>query len=85
MCLSIMSLDPSKATGIDDIPAAFLKYCATPLCEPIHHLFVQRLAQSYLPTEWWAQMVTPLYKSGDECSVQNYTDLFLSSAVFLKF
>ena len=58
--IHLRSLDPSKATGIDVIPAAFLKYCATTLCEPIHHLLDQCLAQSYLPTEWRTHMVTPL-------------------------
>ena len=58
--IHLRSLDPSKATGIDVIPAAFLKYCATTLCEPIHHLLDHCLAQSYLPTEWRTHMVTPL-------------------------
>ena len=41
---ALVSLNPSKATGIDGIPAHLLKSCATPLCEPIHHLFVQCFA-----------------------------------------
>lgn len=36
---ALISLDPSKATGIDGIPVRLLKFCTTPLCTPINHLF----------------------------------------------
>uniref|UniRef100_A0A1X7U9N4 Reverse transcriptase domain-containing protein n=1 Tax=Amphimedon queenslandica TaxID=400682 RepID=A0A1X7U9N4_AMPQE len=74
---ALVSLNPSKATGIDGIPAHLLKSCATPLCEPIHHLFVQCFAQSYLPLEWRTHLITPIHKSGNKSSVTNYRPISL--------
>uniref|UniRef100_A0A1X7THZ7 Uncharacterized protein n=1 Tax=Amphimedon queenslandica TaxID=400682 RepID=A0A1X7THZ7_AMPQE len=74
---TLISLDPTKATGIDGIPARLLKLCATPLCTPIHHLFTQCLEQSYLPSELRTHMITPVHKSGDKGSVTNYRPISL--------
>ena len=49
---ALISLDPSKATGPDQIPARVLKLCSYSLTEPIHHLFKTCLHQSYIPFEW---------------------------------
>ena len=74
---ALISLDPSKTTGIDGIPARLLKFCATPLCSPIHHLFTQCFEQSYLPLEWRTHMITPIHKSGDKRNVTNYRPISL--------
>jgi len=36
---TLISLDPEKPAGIDNIPPRVLQSCATALCEPLHHLF----------------------------------------------
>ena len=63
--------------SVDGIPAHLLKMRATPLCEPIYHLFTQCLVQSYLSLEWRIHMITPIHKSGDKSSVTNYRPISL--------
>ena len=50
--VGLSSLNVGKASGIDNIPPIVLKSCATALCGPIHHLFVQCISQAYIPQEW---------------------------------
>ena len=66
----LSSLNVHKASGTDDIPAALLKPCAVALCD-------QCLSQSYLPEEWRAHKITPVFKSGDRLSVMNYRPISL--------
>lgn len=74
-CLS--SLDPTKATGPDGIPARVLKRCKYSLTEPIHHLFSECIRQSYLPKEWRLHHVIPIPKSGDKSFASNYRPISL--------
>ena len=65
----LTSLDPNKASDIDNISPKILKICAFPLSGPICHLFQQCFSQSYLPQEWRTHCVVPIYKSGDKTLV----------------
>ena len=40
---TLSSLDPHKSTGPDNISPVLLKYCAVPLTEPLHKLFVMSI------------------------------------------
>ena len=66
----LISLDPNKASGIDNISPKILKIiryvCAFPLSGPICHLFQQCISQSYLPQEWRIHCIIPIYKSRDK-------------------
>ena len=77
MFTGLSTLNIHKASGIDNIPSIVLKSCATALCEPIHHLFVQCIHQAYLPQEWKTHWVTPIFKSGDKTNVKNYRPISL--------
>uniref|UniRef100_A0A1X7TMN6 Reverse transcriptase domain-containing protein n=1 Tax=Amphimedon queenslandica TaxID=400682 RepID=A0A1X7TMN6_AMPQE len=74
---ALSTLTVYKAHGIDEIPAYTLKFCATSLCEPVHHLFSQCLIQSYLPMEWKVHKITPIHKSGDRSLINNYRPISL--------
>ena len=74
---ALSALDPSKAMGGDGIPPSVLKFSATALLEPVHHLFSLCLSQSYLPAEWRRHHITPIYKSGDRSLVSNYRPISL--------
>jgi hypothetical protein len=74
---ALCSLDASKAAGGDNIPPIILKKAATPLLEPIHHLFSLCVSQSYIPSEWRLHYVTPIPKSGDKSDASNYRPISL--------
>ena len=47
----LSSLDPNKASGIDDIPPRILRLCADVLYRPLYNLFtIQRYG--IIPTGW---------------------------------
>ena len=54
-----------------------LRYCATSLSEPIHHLLRQSINQGYLPLEWKMHRIIPIFKSGDRSLVNNYRPISL--------
>ena len=74
---ALVSLDSSKAMGIDRISPKILKNCATSLCEPITFLYIQCLRFGYFPQEWRKHCITPIYKSGDKAIVSNYRPISL--------
>ena len=74
---ALNSLDPSKAMGIDDIGPKILKHCALALYQPVYHLFSMCLSQYYIPHEWRIHKITPIFKSGDRTSINNYRPISL--------
>lgn len=77
--ITLSSLDPTKAPGLDGIGTNILKHCAVALCSPLHHLFSQCLAQHSIPLDWKKHSITPIFKSGDRASVKNYRPISLLS------
>lgn len=78
---ALISLDPSKAMGIDHIGPKVLKYCATALCTPVHHLFSVSLCTGQLPNEWRTHLITPIFKAGDRSSIKNYRPISLLCSI----
>ena len=78
---TLITLDPNKASGIDNISPRVLKFSALPLSGPICHLFQQCFVQSYLPQEWRTHCVVPIYKSGDKTLVSNYCPVSLLCSI----
>ena len=74
---ALISLDETKAMGIDGIPPIILKHCALALCKPFHQLFWLCLKQGCLPSEWKAHRITPEPKSEDLTSVKNHKPITL--------
>ena len=77
----LTELDPSKSMGTDGIGPALLKHCATPLCTPLCHLFSVSLHTARIPSDWKVHKITPVFKSGNKNSVQNYRPISLLSSV----
>ena len=67
----------SRAMGIDDIGPKILKHCTLALYQPVYHLFSMCLSQYYIPHEWRIHKITPIFKSGDRTSVNNYRPISL--------
>ena len=59
----LLSLNPNKSKGFDNLPNRLLKNCAQSLATPFSLLF---------PTEWKIASVIPLHKSGSLHDVKNY-------------
>ena len=49
---ALINLDPSKASGLDDIGPKILVSCASALCKPLHHLFNTSLRYGVVPEQW---------------------------------
>ena len=53
----LTSLQPNKASGIDNISPKLLKNCALPLLHIICHLFTVSLSNSKIPQDWCTHCV----------------------------
>jgi len=78
---ALVSLDTSKAAGIDAINPSILKHCATPLTQPLCHLFCYCLTACDIPSEWRIHCITPIFKSGDRSNAANYRPISLLCVV----
>ena len=68
----LKSLDMNKATGLDGISAKCLRKTASAIAGSLNHLFNLSLARGEIPQEWKAAKVSPIFKAGNEMSVENY-------------
>ena len=73
----LISLDKTKACGIDSFSPKIFKHCAGPLLHIICHLFQTSISCSFIPLDWRTHCVVPVYKSGDKSSVSNYRPISL--------
>ena len=77
---ALSSLDPAKSMGIDCIGSKLLKHdmhCAPALYIPLHHLFSLSILNHAIPSEWKHHSITPIFKSGERTSVNNYRPVSL--------
>ena len=71
----LVSLNPSKASGPDEIPAQMLKNLAVELSPAITALFQQ---SGTLPDAWKEAWVTPVFKKGNRNDPANYRPVSLT-------
>jgi hypothetical protein len=74
-CLS--SLDTSKATGPDGIPARLLKECGKEIAPSLCALFNHSLRAGRFPAEWENSDVTPVHKKYLKERAENYRPISL--------
>ena len=74
---ALSSLDPAKSMGVDCIGSKLLKQCASALYIPLHHLFSLSIFNHAIPSEWKHHSITPIFKSGERTSVNNYRPVSL--------
>jgi hypothetical protein len=63
---------PSKAAGVDDIPAFIIKGCTDIFVPILKHIFKLSLSQQHFPTLWKQAAIVPVLKKGNCTSVSNY-------------
>ena len=78
---ALVALNPTKSMGYDGIGPPLLKFCALPLHEPLHHLFLLSLSQHYFPQDWRVHLIKPIHKSGNKASIENHRPISLLSSI----
>ena len=75
----LSTLDESKATGPDHIPAATLKRIAGEIAVPFTRLCRRLLHEACWPTVWRLHLICPLCKRGSAFAASNYRGVHLTA------
>ena len=60
-----LKLKPTKATGLDGIPARMLKDAVNVITKPLEYIINLTISSGEIPSEWKeAKLVSPIFKSG---------------------
>ena len=83
----LKKLKQKCATGLDNIPASFLKDTAYVIAKPLAHIINLSMTTGIVPDDLKSARITPVYKSGDAHKFDNYRPISilpLVSKVFEK-
>lgn len=75
----LQNINPSKATGPDNIPPRVLKEYATELAPVLAIIFQVSLDTGLLPADWKVANVSPIHKKGSRQKPSNYRPISLTS------
>ena len=75
------TLCPTKATGLDGIPARFVKDSAPIIAEPLSHIINLSIIQGVVPDDLKTARVVPIYKKNDKTDVGNYRPVSILSII----
>ena len=78
-------MNPNKAPGPDGMHGKVLKNCARSLAYPLSILYNLSFVTGCIPPDWKLASVVPVFKKGDENSVENYRPISLTSLVMKVF
>ena len=74
----LSNLNPSKASGPDEMPPRLLKLVANELAPALRFLFQQSYDTTTVPMQWKQALVTSIYKSGSKAEPSNYRPISLT-------
>ena len=74
---ALVNLNPTKASGADNIPAKALKVAAGQIAPSLAYLFNQSFQQGVFPTFWKTAKVTALPKGKDNTLCDNFRPISL--------
>ena len=69
---------PNLASGPDGFPPLLFKRLRTCLAEPLSMMFNSFFSIHQIPREWSKAIVTPVFKSGSSCDVENNRPISLA-------
>ena len=75
----IVSLNPNKAHGHDNISICMFKICGNAICKPLELIFKQALTSGVFPSEWKKENVVPC------CKKATSKTLILPSSFFTSY
>ena len=68
----LRKLKRNKATGTDLLPPNLLKDCSKVIAPPLAHILNMSINTNSVPNMWKSAKITPLFKSGNHESVENF-------------
>ena len=74
----LKGVDPSKASGPDQIPCKLLRELHVELAPVFTILFQNSYDSGQIPAVWKAAWITPVFKKGDKCVAANYRPVSLT-------
>ena len=74
----LKNLDPTKATGPDQIPARILKQFAAEFAPHLTTIFNTSITKGEVPTDWRQANVIPIYEKGEKYLASNYRPVSLT-------
>eukprot|EP00057_Strongylocentrotus_purpuratus_P027069 XP_011681543.1 PREDICTED: uncharacterized protein LOC105446427 [Strongylocentrotus purpuratus] len=74
----LLQLNPSKASGPDEIHPRLLKMLAHEIAPALSFLFQQSYNTGEVPLDWKRALVAPIHKAGDKCCPGNYRPISLT-------
>ena len=77
----IKTISNNAAAGPDQLPAIFLKNCASPLAKPLLILYNNSLNTGIIPSKLKSAKITPIFKGGSKGEAKNYRPIALTSHI----
>ena len=74
----LQEINPSKASGPDQVPCRILRELSVELAPVLTAIFTQSLETGMLPSAWRTAYVTPVFKKGSTCQPENYRPVSLT-------
>ena len=75
----LQDINPSKASGPDEIPNRILKECASQITPSLTVIFQKSIDTGTLPEDWLNANIACVYKTGDKHAAENYRSVPLTS------
>ena len=78
MSKQLLKLNPGEAAGPDNISPRILKELHNKIAPILTDIFNKSLSEGIVPDDWKNAYVTPVYKKGPECKLENYRPISLT-------
>lgn len=78
---SVRKLKNNKATGLDNVKNEMLKHGVSTFLPCLSKLFNMIFSSGIYPSSWATSYITPIFKTGDSASPENYRGIAISSNI----